>query len=173
LRFCCWWFFWTYLSTWRTIISWFLNDFFSPELECEKLIFWQTFSLIQLTTLLYQFSNLYVFDTFRQNQLNYQLLFKLFLIWGFPRSLSHHHLVHDDSQWKNISFAGIVSLEDGFRSHVQRCSHVDPILEAILRLNRKAKIRNFPFVSSITQKIPILSMLAGFISRCMMCCELR
>ena len=97
LRFCCRWFFWTYLGTWRKFSSGFLNDFFSPELECEKLIFWHAFSLIQLTTIFYQFSYLYVFDTFRQNQLNYQLLFKLFLIWGFPRSLSHHHLVHDDS----------------------------------------------------------------------------
>lgn len=80
------------------------------------------------------------------HQLILQLLLQFLLIRRFPGRPSNHHLVHDDPQCKYISLARVIGLKNSLRRHVKRCAYVDAVLETILGLYCKSKIRNLPLI---------------------------
>lgn len=112
-------------------------------------------------------------NALRQHQFLLQFLDQLLLIGRFPRSLALDHLIQDNSQCKDISFVGVISLEYGLRRHIKRSSDIYAVFEAVLGLHCEPKVRNLPFVTFVSKIVSILRMLAGFRSLCMMFCPLR
>ncbi len=63
------------------------------------------------------------------------------------RGLPHNHLKQDDSDRVNVGLERVAILLERFGGHIERRSHIDPVLEGKPALNRKTKIRYFPLVS--------------------------
>ena len=145
----------------------------SLEAESQELLLGHPLGFVELAALRHELPDLRVPDALGQHELLLELLDQLLLVGGLPRSLALDHLVKDHPQGKDVGLAGVVGLEYGLRRHVERRADVDAVLEAVLGLDCEPEVRDLPLVACVGAEVPILRMLAGFRSRCMMFCPLR